>query len=212
MKARVWVPFLVVVAVAVLVVVWRPGPVPPSKANPGTDPGVARQQLAELPVKPRGTLNGYSREKYPHWDTVEGTCNTREEVLKRSGQNVVVGKDCSPTSGTWVSPYDGATWTKASDVDIDHLVPLAQSWVSGASAWTQAQREAFANDLVRPQLWAVTDNVNQAKSDKAPDEWKPPLESFWCTYAIDWIEVKHHYQLSVTTAERAALTDMLTRC
>ena len=25
-------------------------------------------------------------------------------------------------SGTWVSPYDGATWTAASDVDIDHLV------------------------------------------------------------------------------------------
>nr|WP_312861151.1 HNH endonuclease family protein [Amycolatopsis endophytica] len=191
---------------------WQQGSVSPTQANPGSDPGAARQQLAELQVKPRGTLNGYSREKYPHWDTVEGTCNTREEVLKRAGQNVVTGKDCAPTSGTWVSPYDGGTWTQASDVDIDHMVPLAQSWVSGASAWTQAQREAFANDLERPQLWAVTDNVNQSKSDRAPDEWKPPLESFWCTYATDWITVKHYYQLSVTTAEQAALTEMLDRC
>lgn len=207
-----WVALIVAVAVAALVVAWRSGSVGPSGATPGTDPGAARQQLAQLQIRPRGTLNGYSREKYPHWDTVEGTCNTREEVLKRAGTNVATGSDCAPVSGTWVSPYDGATWTKASDVDIDHMVPLAQSWVSGASAWTQAQREAFANDLVRPQLWAVTDNVNQSKSDQAPDEWKPPLESFWCAYATDWIEVKQYYQLSVTTAEQAALADMLNHC
>ena len=48
---------------------------------------------------------------------------------------------------------DGATWTAASDVDIDHMVPLSEAWASGASAWTTAQRQAFANDLVRPQLF-----------------------------------------------------------
>jgi len=205
-------PALVVVAIAVLTVVLEQGPVGQTEAEPGTDSGAARQQLAELDVKPRGTLNGYSRDKYPHWVTIEGTCNTRETVLKREGTDVVVGKDCSAKSGTWVSPYDGATWHQASDVDIDHMVPLAQSWVSGASAWTQEQRKAFANDLERPQLWAVTDNVNQSKSDKAPDEWRPPLESFWCTYATDWIAVKHYYELSVTSAEQAALSEMLDHC
>lgn len=56
------------------------------------------------------------------------------------------------------------------------MVPLAEAWASGASEWTAAQRQAFANDLVRPQLFAVTDNVNQSKSDKDPAEWMPPRE------------------------------------
>ena len=41
------------------------------------------------------------------------------------------------------------------------------------SSWTTAQRQSFANDLTRPQLIAVTDNVNQSKSDQDPAEWMP---------------------------------------
>jgi hypothetical protein len=170
------------------------------------------QELAALTVKANGSMTGYSRTKYPHWHIVSGTCDTRETVLKRDGTNVKVGSDCYPTSGSWKSPYDGATWTLASDVDIDHMVPLANSWVTGASSWTTAKREAFANDLTRPQLLAVTDNVNQSKSDKAPDVWKPPLQSYWCTYATRWVAVKYYYALSVTSAEKSALSGMLGRC
>jgi hypothetical protein len=57
-----------------------------------------------------------------------GSCNTRESVLKRDGVNVVTSSSCAATSGSWYSPYDGATWTSASDVDIDHLVPLSNAW------------------------------------------------------------------------------------
>ena len=53
------------------------------------------------------------------------------------------------------------------------MVPLAEAWDSGASGWTTAQRQSFANDLTRPQLIAVTDNVNQSKSDQDPAEWMP---------------------------------------
>src|SRR3569833_1175785 len=120
-------------------------------AAPPIAPGEAKAQLAQLKVAVRGTLDGYSREKFPHWDKVDGA---------------------------WDSEYDGETWKKASDVDIDHMVPLGQAWVSGAKSWTQERREQFANDLVRPQLHAVTDNLNEQKSDKAPDQWKPPLVSY----------------------------------
>ncbi|MDQ0378438.1 HNH endonuclease family protein [Amycolatopsis thermophila] len=172
----------------------------------------ARTELAALTVKADGSSTGYSRDKFPHWDDQGGSCNTREVVLKRDGTNVVTDSSCAATSGTWTSPYDGATWTAASDLDIDHVVPLAAAWRTGASAWTTAKREAFANDLTDPQLIAVTDNVNQAKGDKAPDEWKPPLQSYWCTYAKMWIDVKYEWQLSIDSAEKAALTEMLDRC
>ncbi|PWW80272.1 hypothetical protein C7212DRAFT_306366 [Tuber magnatum] len=156
--------------------------------------------------------SGYDRDLFPHWITISGTCNTRETVLERDGTNVVQASDCSATSGTWYSPYDGATWTAASDVDIDHVVPLSDAWKSGANTWTTSQRQQFANDLTNPQLIAVTDNVNQAKGDKSPDAWKPPLTSYYCTYACMWVKVKYVWALSVKSAERSALTSMLNTC
>jgi hypothetical protein len=160
-----------------------------------------------------------------------------EYVLKRDGTNVVVNSACTATSGSWKSPFDGATWTAASDVDIDHMVPLKNAWVvcthpsswvlspspetltlipyflqNGASTWTTTKRGQFANDISSPQLWAVTDDINHAKGDKSPDAWKPPLTSFYCTYARSWIQVKYKWALSITSAEKSALTSMLGSC
>jgi hypothetical protein len=181
-------------------------------AAPPISPAEARTQLAALPIAVRGTMDGYDREEFPHWDKVDANCDVREQVLKRDGKDVKAGADCAPKSGTWVSPYDGATWHKATDVDIDHVVPLGQAWVSGAKKWTRERREQFANDLIRPQLKAVTDNLNQQKSDKAPDQWKPPLVSYWCAYASDWIVVKSNYGLTITVPEKNALETMLKHC
>ena len=138
----------------------------------------AKSALASLTVAAQGSQDGYSRDLFPHWITISGACNTRETVLKRDGTGVVTDSACASTSGTWLSPYDGATWTAASDVDIDHMVPLSNAWKSGAASWTTSQRQGFANDLVNPQLLAVTDNVNQAKGDKGPEDWKPSLSMF----------------------------------
>ncbi|GGU18971.1 HNH endonuclease family protein [Lentzea flava] len=190
------------------------GFVSPALATPIGIPSLtdAKSQLASLTVRTEGSMTGYSRDKFPHWITKEGTCNTREYVLKRDGTNVVTDSSCAATSGRWYSPYDGATWTAASDVDIDHIVPLAEAWRSGASSWTQTTRQTFANDTQHPQLIAVTDNVNQAKGDQDPASWKPPLRSYWCTYAKMWVRIKDEYHLTVQSSEKAALTEMLGTC
>ena len=187
---------------------------PAAHAAPPTpaDAATARTYLGQLTVKAEGSMDGYSRSKFPHWSTQSGQCNTREVVLKRDGEGVEQDGKCAAVQGTWASPYDGATWTDAQDIDIDHVVPLAQAWRSGASAWTTAQRQAFANDLTRPQLIAVTDRVNQAKGDKDPAQWMPPLNSYACTYARMWVDVKHHYQLTVDPAEKTKLTGILNGC
>ncbi|KAI1372845.1 hypothetical protein F4677DRAFT_242940 [Hypoxylon crocopeplum] len=202
------------------VVIAAPMPTPVAEPVPvpmPTPPGIpaassARTQLAALTVATAVDDGSYDRDLFPTWDTITGTCNTREYVLRRDGTNVVVGSDCYPTSGTWTSPYDGGRWTAPSDVDIDHMVPLKNAWVSGASRWTTAKREQFANDVTRPQLWAVTDNVNSSKGDKSPDTWKPPLTSFYCTYARAYVAVKSYWALTVTSAEKSALTTMLNTC
>lgn len=186
-------------------------------AADATPPGIpsaatAKSNLATLTVAPDGTIDGYSRTLFPHWIDQGNSCNTREVVLKRDGIGVTTGSDCAPTGGKWVSPYDGATWTAASDIDIDHVVQLADAWRTDAAKWTTAQRQAFANDLTGPQLIAVTDNVNQQKGDKSPDAWKPPLTGYRCTYARMRVGSKYKYKLTINSAEKTALTDMLGRC
>lgn len=186
----------------------------PAQATPPNIPSysTAVTRLNALTVAAESHQSTYNRDLFPHWITITGTCNTREQVLKRDGTGVVVNSSCAATSGSWYSPYDGATWTNASDVDIDHMVPLAEAWSSGAWAWSTAQRQAYANDLGGPELWAVTDNVNQSKSDKDPAEWQPPLSSFRCTYARAWIQAKWYYNLTVDSAEKSALNSMLASC
>ena len=180
---------------------------------PAAKSSLARQQLAALKVEAPHPIGKYERTKFRHWisqPTYGAGCDTREVVLKIQGRGVVVDKNCVPVSGAWSSPYDNETWTKASDIDIDHVVPLGEAWASGAWAWSPQQREAFANDLSDPQLLAVTDNLNQQKGDKTPDRWKPPLVAYWPTYAANWIAVKTKFGLTVTAAEKSALELMLT--
>lgn len=202
------------IALLVVAAVTAFGPAPTARAEPPgiPDEQTARSQLGALREAPAGSMDGYSREQFPHWSTVSGECDTREVVLARDGSQVRRDSDCDATSGSWYSPYDGATWSRSSDVDIDHVVALAEAWRSGADDWTEARCEAFANDLDNSQLIAVTDDVNQAKGDGPPDAWKPPLRSYWCTYSRMWIGSKSAWDLTVTSAERTALHDMLATC
>lgn len=181
---------------------------PPEPASVAT----ARTYLGQLTEKAEGSSDGYSRDKFPHWITQSGACNTREVVLKRDGTDVEQDSSCAATSGTWKSAYDDGTWTASGDVDIDHVVPLSEAWKSGASSWTNDEREGFANDLTRPQLIAVTDNVNQSKGDKDPAEWLPPTTSYHCYYARMWVDVKHHYDLTVNPEEKTKLSSILDGC
>ncbi|GGT26936.1 HNH endonuclease family protein [Streptomyces purpureus] len=204
----------VTLAAAVLTATGLLATAPAAQAAPPTpiSADTARTYLGQLTVKPEGSSSGYSRDLFPHWSTVSGACNTRETVLKRDGVNVVQDSSCAAVSGSWYSEYDGATWTAASDLDIDHVVALAEAWRSGANSWTTSKRQQFANDLTRPQLIAVTDNVNQAKSDLDPAEWLPPRTAYRCTYARMWVHVKHSWGLSVDSAEKSALQSVLNAC
>ncbi|TFK99738.1 hypothetical protein BDV98DRAFT_135147 [Pterulicium gracile] len=187
--------------------------VPSRRAFPEpVDAATATRYLSELFVQAESNSPAYDRDLFDHWSAVEGACNARETVLERDGENVVTDAACKSTSGTWLSAFDGVTATDASEISIDHMIPLKEAWVSGARLWTDAEREAFANDLVRPQLIAVTVEVNSSKGDKDPAEWMPPVTSYACTYVRAWIEVKHHYDLSVDEAEKEALEGYLADC
>ncbi|WP_157244928.1 HNH endonuclease family protein [Nonomuraea typhae] len=188
--------------------------VTPASAAPAGIPSrsAAVARLAELTVAPESHNSSYNRALFPHWSRYDAACDTREMVLERDGQDVVRDESCAAVSGTWRSPYDGAIRHRASDLDVDHLVSLHEAWGSGAWAWTTAKRRAFANDLVRPELWAVTQDINEAKGGLGPARWRPPARSFHCTYARAWIQVKWFWKLSIDAREKVSLREMLALC
>ena len=184
----------------------------PPTSNSSADQAGPAAQLDALTVGTWASMSGYSRDRFRHWDSQGDGCDTRDLVLQRGGQGVVTTADCKITSGTWFSVYDGTTLTDPQDIDIDHMVPLANAWRTGAASWTDEQREKFANDLDRPQLIAVTSTSNRSKGDQDPSEWKPPRRDYWCIYAQSWITVKAYWKLNVTAAEKTALVEMLGSC
>lgn len=207
---------LIVLIAAVSLLLAASAAVTTSSANafPPDVPSKAQVQseLNVLRVAAEGTMTGYSRDKFPHWHTISGTCNTRETVLRRDGTNVGIGSDCYPTSGSWYSYFDGVTRSSASQISIDHIVALAEAWRSGASGWTTARREAFANDISGPQLIAVTTEVNSAKGDRDPSSWKPPRTSAYCGYSKFWIHTKYRWGLTLQAVEKTAVQSMLDTC
>ncbi|WTY83759.1 HNH endonuclease family protein [Micromonospora sp. NBC_01405] len=181
------------------------------EAPPSGGGGNVSEQLGQLTVASAGSMKGYSRDHFPHWRNTGKNCDVRDSVLKRDGEDIRLS-GCNVVGGHWESVYDGRVFTDPSDVDIDHTVPLANAWRSGANEWDDAKRGDFANDLTRPQLFAVSASSNRAKGDQDPSQWKPANRSYWCKYAENWVTVKHHWRLTVTSAEKAALTDMLGGC
>jgi hypothetical protein len=185
-------------------------------AAPHEDPTTLR--LDELLVATVPTdLPDYVRKDWPHWGDSDKDCqNTRAEVLIIESYEAVSFKSATPctvATGEWFDPYTEEIVYAASDLDVDHMIPLKNTHISGGHAWTKEKRRAFANDMNHPEhLIAVTASANRSKGARGPEAWKPPAENHWCDYATHWIDIKWRWELSVTPEEYEALADMLTSC
>ncbi len=203
MRRLVLLPFLLLLLLGLTV---------PSTSAASTYSAPLTQAITDLPVATE-SRTGYDRDLFRHWVDADGDgCSTRNEVLiSEADDPVTVGSGCSLSGGRWFSYYDRVSWTDPADVDIDHMVPLAEAWDSGASAWTAARRESYANDLGDSRtLVGVTDNVNQAKGDQDPAEWLPTYDN--CRYLREWVAVKHRWALKVDATERSALQSIASGC
>lgn len=182
-------------------------------ADEPTTPSTDSTQQAPTETGPTDCLP-YDRADYPTWLDVDSDCqDTRAEVLIAESQLPVMFTDaggCRVASGQWLDPYTDAVFTVASDLDIDHLVPLAEAHESGAYAWDSVMKAAYANDLDHPEtLIAVSASANRSKGARDPAEWMPPNTSYWAEYAAAWSLVKRTWGLTADAAELATLRDVL---
>ena len=189
----------------------------PATKSAATKP-LALTALAALPVKGQAPMTGYQRtdEFGSAWfDVDRNGCDTRNDVLRRDLTDRRETR-CKVLAGVLHDPYTGKTIDfvrgerTSSAVQIDHIVPLAAAWRTGAQRLTQAQRAALANDPVN--LYAVDGPTNTQKSDGDAATWLPKRKAFRCTYIAHQVAVKRTYGLWVTKAERAAMSRVLQTC
>ena len=191
----------------------REQPVPEPQPSSGVAEVLARLDALTVAA---GHTSGYDRHLFKHWtDEDRDGCDTRREVL--IAEAVVAptqGSRCSLSDGEWISRYDGLTEVgNGRGFDVDHLVPLAEAWESGAHDWSADRREQYANDLgYEHSLIAVSARSNRLKGAQDPVTWLPPEAGQHCWYAAAWVHVKTRWMLSVDTAEVTTLQSVLSGC
>lgn len=186
-----------------------PSSSPPRTTTPAS--GDLQAQIASMPVAPETDSGTYDRDLFGGgWiDADSDGCDTRCEVLAEERRSDLPGLP----GGGWLSVFDNYSTDDPSELDIDHMVPLAEAWRSGASRWSGQQRLAFANDLDHPaSLIAVTAATNRSKSDGDPAQWQPPNREAWCGYVTDWVATKLRWSLTADEAEVRALHNMSRGC
>lgn len=185
--------------------------------RPTTPTTSASSSLLTLTIGTPSHQDTYNRAAdFGGWIDLDGCKDTRAVLLIRTSQTPVTftrSTECTVKTGRWTDPWSGVTTTVAHNFQIDHTVPLANAWRSGAWAWTHERRVAFANDLTDAgHLVPILASANASKSDRGPDEWKPPDRRTWCRYALLWDRIKAKWHLIVTRAEWNALVAMAATC
>jgi hypothetical protein len=195
---------------------------PPAGRTPTFDE--ARRQLEALPVRGWDRTSDFQRQQFGQaWsDDVDvefghNGCNTRDDILRRDLKNPVVRPfTCFAQSGTLTDPYTGAAIDfvrgpqTSNSVEIDHVVALADAWYKGARAWDPQRRLDFANDP--RNLLAVSPKANFDKAFRDAAGWLPPNAVFRCDFVARQVEVKTAYGLWLSTKEKTAMSEVLSRC
>lgn len=185
-------------------------------AAPSAEAALVKMRLVKMTKSlgvAREVRRGYARDKFSHWNYRGDGCDTRDKVLVQEARvGPVVTAECTLKRGRWFSYYDGARTRNPSTFDVDHMVPLAEAWDSGARRWNAATRTRFANDLAdRRSLVAVTAASNRAKSDSDPADWLPRKVAH-CRYVREYVAVKKRWRLTVDRREKRALLRTVRGC
>jgi len=156
----------------------------------------------------------YDRDDWSHWEDFDGDCqNTRHEILVATSEVAVTftnSSGCTTSTGQWLDPYTGDTYTLASDLDIDHVIPLYYAHEHGGAVWSEFVKKLFANDI--ENLLAVDDGENQSKGAKGPGEWMPPDKSYHCEYVRIWTFVAVKYELVLSAEDAGKINEVLLGC
>jgi hypothetical protein len=188
-----------------------PTTVPATTTVPAPVDGVLAADLLGYVTVQNEHVGGYDRDLFGYPADPDGdSCDTRAEVLMSESQSPpqVAQPGCRVVEGDWYSLYDGAKYTTAAELEIDHVVALKEAWDSGAWNWDRATLVAYGNDLSDGRsLRAVSMATNRSKGDKDPSNWIP--DSGVCEFLADWVAVKVRWGMTMDQSEFGRIKNLL---
>ena len=116
-------------------------------------------------------------------------------------------RNCRVVKGYWIGGLTGIVLSDASDVDIDHVIPLSYAHRHGGSSWSVSKKEQFANDPLN--LIPAYDLENRRKSDKGPSEYLPSDKTLACAYLERWQAIAKKYDLNIALKDMAIMINTL---
>lgn len=182
------------------------------------DSQVSKNHLHGIEIRAENTATPYQRRHYQYGtDADRDGQNTRAELLISTSEVPVkftAATQRTVKSGRWFDPYTGVTFKRASDVDIDHLVPLYEVHVSGGYGWSDEKKRAFANDLSEDGPLRVTHRWTNRipKNADGPSDYSPSYVPGRCQYLYDWISIKRIWGLSMDPNEADAILTQIKAC
>jgi len=163
---------------------------------------IAACVLADVVAAQDVTAPTYQRQYFGVWSDEDHDCmNTRHDMLSSlsTGRTTLSEDGCRVMRGRWLDPYTGQLFFDASDLDIDHVVPLYWAWERGAWSWPIEKLVKFGNDP--RNLEAVDDATNNAKGSRSPLDWLPPEPSYRCQYVLRFLRLIIIYEIDVPNDE-----------
>lgn len=147
-------------------------------------------------------------------DPNDQTCyNTRSRVLIRDSSGPVSFRQqnhCVVERGNWDEPYRGQQVKDSSEIQIDHMVPLKNAYLSGAWQWNFQTRCMYANYMGNNfHLISANGIENMRKGDRGPDKYIPPSNTYRCQYLENWLKIKLIWRLRMTQEEVAAIHGLI---
>lgn len=98
-------------------------------------------------VQKRIQVSKYSRSEFSHWIDKDKDCkDTRAETLITHNKGKLkfkTSRKCIVLSGLWYDPYSNKIFTQASELDIDHIIPLKCSFDYGANNWIKDKKNEY---------------------------------------------------------------------
>ena len=140
--------------------------------------------------------------------------NIRARVLMRDSLKPVVYKEnnCTVAEGLWKDPYSNQDLTQADEIQIDHMVPLKEAYISGAYKWTPRARCLYANYMgYNFHLMSVYGEENNNKGDQTPEDYMPTNKDFACTYLKNWLYIKALWGLNMSPSEAQSIDSLISK-
>ena len=154
----------------------------------------------------------YNPDDWPYWQLAEGCKTIRTVVLEATSKVPVTWtnpRQCEIREGLWVDEYTGEEFTRAAQLEVDHIIPPQYANATNGYQWDYDKRVQFANDPYN--LIPVGRETHRKKRERGIGDWEPRKE-FSCGYAQNWREIAEKYDLDLFAQDTSRMNKVMESC